>query len=227
MNETIKTASCDRENDLITFLYGEANESESRSFEQHLAVCRACQNEVSSFGQVRESIGIWKAEAFTGLAAQRPVLVRQKSALAAIREFFALSPLWLKGAVAFASLLFCALVVLMIARSAPKPPVAVVNEKTFTQDQVNEMMAKERQKQADEIAAANHRKTEDTATNPSTTVPQSHPRPRIGKSSEFAKGGRPLSKSEKQQLAMDLRLSSSKEEEDNLKLLTDRINQEF
>ena len=48
----------------------------------------------------------------------------------------------------------------------------------------------------------------------------------VTKSAEWAKVRRPLSKSEREQLAADLRLLSGKDE-DTLNLLGDRINQEF
>ena len=52
---------------------------------------------------VRESITAWRDEALSGFVSQ-PVATKakRKSALAALRQFFDLSPLWLKGATAFA-----------------------------------------------------------------------------------------------------------------------------
>ena len=55
MTET-KTPTCERSDELISFFYGEANEHEAAQFEKHLQVCAHCQNEMSSFGQIRESI---------------------------------------------------------------------------------------------------------------------------------------------------------------------------
>src|SRR4051812_38903272 len=127
MSEIKNRTQCERANDLVSFLYGEANEKEAREFKRHLHECAACESEVASFGQVRESIGAWKNEAL-GLFISAEVIrpVQKKSAVAALREFFNLSPVWMKGAVAFATLVFCALVFLTIYRSAtPKNPTQV------------------------------------------------------------------------------------------------------
>jgi len=230
MKETIKTTTCDRANDLISFLYGEADDAESRNFEQHLTQCGTCQNEISSFGQIRGSIGTWKAEALSSFAPQQVMNpAPKKSAMAAIREFFDLSPLWLKGVVAFASLLFCAMVVWTLARSEKARP-QVVQAPTFSQKQVDEAVASALKKQAEEMATAQHQTKENVATgNAPSDNPAPRPKIQVNKATQWAKVRRPLSKSEKEQLAADLRLSSSssKEDEDNLKLLTDRINQEF
>src|ERR1700737_1380706 len=121
--------TCGRENDLISFLYGEAGESEAHDFEKHLQHCNVCKSEIASFGRLRGSIGAWKQEALTGFAAaQRPSQFeasRKRSALAALGEFFDLSPLCLKGAVAFATVLFFLFAVLAMGRlrTEPAPPL--------------------------------------------------------------------------------------------------------
>ena len=98
-----KTSTCERGDDLISFLYGEANEREATQFEEHLQVCLHCRNEMSSFGQIRESIGTWKETALNAFVTPQFIApVRQKSALAALKSFFDLSPLWMKGAIGFA-----------------------------------------------------------------------------------------------------------------------------
>src|SRR5262245_16911718 len=96
-------ANCDRRDDLISVLYGEANEREATEFQLHMRNCAACQAEMREFGDVRQSIGAWKFEALSSIVPEVSVPtqpVRSKSALAAFREFFDLSPLWLKGATA-------------------------------------------------------------------------------------------------------------------------------
>ena len=119
MNEMNNSPGCERASDLIAFLYDEASESEKRDFELHLKECAGCRQEVASFGLVRESITAWRDEALSGfvstpLAATAP----KKSALAALRQFFDLSPLWLKGATAFAVLALCVLAALAIFNRA-------------------------------------------------------------------------------------------------------------
>ena len=226
-----KASTCERESELISFLYGEANDQEAAEFERHLKDCRYCQNETSSFGAVRESIGVWKESALTGFVSpQVAVPVRQKSALAAVRAFFDLSPLWMKGAVGFATVLFCLLAVLSLTRSRKQTIPQVASGSTYTQQQVDEQVAKALKNQADQLSASSSSVSNARQTQPSVTMDPMPQRPRVNKqtpkSGEWAKVRRPLSKSERQQLAADLRLLSSKDE-DTLNLLGDRINQEF
>ena len=109
---------CHRAEDLVTFLYGEASEAEAQDFRTHLRECAACSSEFAIFNQVHESIVHWRNEAL-GLSFEasrvqaadnsnqfgRPE--RKLSALAAVREFFSVSPVWLRAAAAFAVLLLC------------------------------------------------------------------------------------------------------------------------
>jgi hypothetical protein len=229
MNET-KTSSCERGNDLISFLYGEANEREVTVFEKHLQVCAQCQNEIASFGQIRESIGIWKETALGGFVSSQAIApVRQKSALAALRSFFDLSPLWMKGAIGFVSVLFCLLLVLILTKFGMQTiPQIATGETTYTQQQLDEKVAQALKNQAFQFAATNAKQAQTVATTQSNS--SRSPKPRASKEftkpAEWAKVRRPLSKSEREQLAADLRLLSAKDE-DTLNLLGDRINQEF
>ena len=230
MSET-KVSTCEREGELISFLYGEANDQEAAEFERHLKGCRHCKNEMNSFGAVREAIGVWKESALAGLVNPQVVIpVRQKSALSAVRAFFDLSPLWMKGALGFATVLFCLLAVLTITRSGQQAIPQVASGPTYTQQQVDEQVAKALKNQADQLSASSSSVSDARQTQPSVTVDPMPQRPRVNKqtpkSVEWTKVRRPLSKSERQQLAADLRLLSSKDE-DTLNLLGDRINQEF
>ena len=119
MNERTNSPTCERASDLIAFIYNEADEREARDFQLHLRDCFSCREEAASFGVVRESITAWRNEALAGFVST-PVATTQtskKSALAALRQFFDLSPLWLKGATAFALVMFCLLVGIVIFRS--------------------------------------------------------------------------------------------------------------
>src|SRR5215216_4110416 len=138
-----ETPDCERASDLITFLYNEADERERRDFQLHLNECRACRAEVASFGAVRESITAWRDEALAGFVS-RPVVTNRKSALAALRQFFDLSPLWLKGATAFAIIAFCVLAGMVFVNlrrsnvqvsSTTKPSEAI-----YTQEQVDHLV---------------------------------------------------------------------------------------
>jgi hypothetical protein len=228
MNETIERSTCERENDLISFLYGETNEQEARDFERHLQLCNTCRIEMASLGEVRESIGLWKEEALFGfMSPQVELPERKKSALVALREFFDLSPLWMKGAVGFAAILFCVMVVLVGARigSPANPPNLVSSAGKYTEQDLQQAVREALRKQAESFAANDVAKspsesTQKHITNKNPTNGQSN------RSTQWAKSRRPLSKSEQEQLAADLRLLSTRDE-DGLNLIADRINQEF
>jgi anti-sigma factor RsiW len=226
MNETMKTPACERGNDLIAFLYGEANEQEAQDFERHLGLCRDCRSEMASFGHVRESIGLWKEEALAGFVSPQAVVpVRKKSAVVALREFFDLSPLWMKGAVGFAGIILCVMVVMVVARTGKQTPVVVKTDAKYSEQELQQALAKALQEQADKIAAANAQKSQN-GVDETARVRSQMPQTKFIKPAQLVKVRRPLSKSEREQLAADLRLLSTRDE-DNLNLLGDRINQEF
>jgi hypothetical protein len=224
MNDTLNNSTCDRTEDLISFLYGESDTSD---FKQHLQACVNCQNEFASLGGVRESIALWKAEALSAPhleATSDPV--RRRSAFAALREFFALSPVWMKGAVGFAAAVFCLMAFLLINRTNQAPPTTITttNGAKYTEQQMKDAVVKALEDQARTFAA--------------TTAANNHPELKpiqapvknrqvvpANKAAQWAMH-KPLSRAERQQLASDLRLLSPREEE-TLNLIGDRINQEF
>ncbi|MGH9903511.1 MAG: anti-sigma factor family protein [Pyrinomonadaceae bacterium] len=132
--KTGATPECGRTEELVAYLYGEATKDEARSFEQHLSACAACRDDLAAFGGVREAVGEWRRAAVSitpslaldkrlaaELTAPLPGALeppeRSRSALAALREFFSLTPLWLQAGGVAAALLVCALAALTIARA--------------------------------------------------------------------------------------------------------------
>ena len=209
-----ETPDCERASDLIAFLYNEADERERRDFQLHLNKCSTCREEVASFGVVRESITAWRDEALAGFVSQ-PVatMATRKSALAALRQFFDLSPLWLKGATAFAAVAFCVLAAIAFRNmqgNNPQVPGIV-----YTQDDVNRIVKNVLAERDNRLEVSRQ------------PVVSESPKPRKSRQSTFsqsAKSRRPLSKAEREQLAADLRLLSTGDDE-SLQLLGDRINQ--
>src|SRR2546430_8971934 len=143
---------CHRAEDLVAYLYNEASETDAQDFADHAAQCDACRSELAVFHQVRESMLLWRNEALgtfspvsqaadLARATSAVELVqreRKLSALQALREFFSVSPLWLRGATAFAALLLCVLSLVVISRSWKQPaPVAKnsTEEKVYTATQ--------------------------------------------------------------------------------------------
>ncbi len=225
MNERDHSPTCERASDLIAFIYNEAGEREVQDFELHLRECSSCREEAAAFGLVRESIVTWRDEALAGfVSTPLAATTSRKSAFAALRQFFDLSPLWLKGATAFAVLLFCALVGVVIFRSREQQPAVTARNPNaiYTQQDVNRMVNEalaKQQETAKPVIEAPAEKVEIVKTQkPKISRPSSS-------NQQFAKSKRPLSRAEREQLAADLRLLSAPENE-SLFLLGDRINQE-
>jgi hypothetical protein len=236
MKEDTEALSCGRESELVSFLYGELNEADTRTFRGHMNVCSACSKQLAAFANVRESVGAWRNETLGAVTSfVQPSAVsndyrRQPSALLALREFFNLSPTWMKGAVVFASLLFCLLAVLMVARfrETPSAPlVATPNNESRSPQEFNAAVERRVQDELKRIQA-------EAATN--ATVVLKAPADRIvrsrkaNRSSEVAAGNnlpkarRPLTRVEREELAADLRLIAGTNDGE-LELLADGINQ--
>lgn len=219
MNEIQNAPGCERGSDLIAFLYGEADERETRDFQLHLQQCSSCREEVASFGYVRESITQWRDEALAGFVSTAVTTQpKTKSALAALRQFFDLSPLWLKGATALAAATFCVLAGLALFRSNNNQ---VSSTKVYTEQDmdriVKEALAQQPRLQLPVVTPS----PENVAVN----LPKPKPKnSRVSSSAQFARSQRPLSKAEREQLAAELRLLSS-DDDSTLHLLGDRINQ--
>ena len=226
MKERDHSPVCERASDLIAFIYNEADEREAQDFQLHLRECSVCREEAASFGVVRESITTWRDEALAGFVS-RPVATAtsRKSALAALRQFFDLSPMWLQSATVTAFCVFCLLFGIFIYRSPgryakrtnPNPnPNAV-----YTQEDIRRLIDEALAKQRESMKPA----VEEPVEKPQIVQNQKPKKVRRSSSDQFAKSRRPLSRAEREQLAADLRLLSRTEDEP-LQLLGDRINQE-
>jgi anti-sigma factor RsiW len=243
MNETDCSQVCERTEDLISFLYGELGERETRSFEQHRRSCPACESEVNAFGPIRQSILAWRDQSL-GLASPDSVTVNPipvfaaegtNSALAAIRGFFALSPWWMKGATAVAAVLFCLLAGLAIARlpgtSQSAPQVSAKGTGSVSEADIERRIQDEVKRRVEaEIAALSSQKDDSAPTIPDPPLEQrkgaiAHRRTERdqGVIPTSQKLRKPLTRAEREQLAADLRLITE-EDEDSLQLLGDRIN---
>lgn len=224
MNEKLNTTGssngtrargCDRAEELVAYLYGETAPVETKAFRQHLTSCAVCRDEMAAFGGVRELVGEWRTEAFGALPSlgidesfatadtARPAYARKRSAIAALREFFSLSPLWLRAGAVAATLVFCALAALTLARAEVRWDAngfafntgvkerIVEKEQTaqipvqsgFTQEQVNAMIAgaraeweNDKNKQIEVMQAA--WKREDGKRTANDPIPASRPRDR-------------------------------------------------
>jgi anti-sigma factor RsiW len=229
--------TCGRENDLIGFLYGELTEVEAIAFQRHLQECATCNTELADFGEVHESVVAWRNESLGSVVlpiqvtSPREAARATPSAMAALREFFNLSPLWMKGAVAFAAVLFCVFAGLALARLRETPPAPVAVTPSVSTVSPQELKALVDQRVQEELnRIKNH---EPTPPSPLTANDSSPGNPvkrianrntQVALSASAQKARRPLSKTEREQLANDLRLVSARNESE-LDLLDDRINQ--
>ena len=222
MNHREDLNTCNFRDHLISVLYGEATDREAAEFHIHMQTCTQCQVEVRAFGEVRESIGSWKFEALSGAVVTEvnvPQTPRTKSAVAALREFFDLSPLWLKGATAFATVLFCLLVVLALVRFQQPSQVTEVNQKPnaiYTAQEKDQLVQKALDQQKAEFLAQTASDPENVKKAVTHSVKTTiHPNTSV-------KDRRPLTKMEREQLAADLRLLQR--HDDDIELLSEPIN---
>jgi anti-sigma factor RsiW len=236
MKAEMNTLNCGRENDLVSFLYGELGATDKLSFQRHMQECVECSSQLSTFSDLRQSVVNWRNES---LGALTPPLEhravarmdrRRPSAIAAIREFFNLSPLWLKGTVAFASLLFCLFAFLAAARLMETTPETIVVNKTDShRSSAQELNAEVERRVKEELQRRETVQKESTVITANSSGVDSVRRP-LNRNSQLASApqqqnaGRPLSKVERQELAADLRLIAD-DGDGQLVLIGDRINQ--
>ncbi len=233
MTEKFVGSECERAPDLVAFLYGEATPAEARHFQMHVQSCASCRSDLVAFGGIRESLGWWRLEALGSLAVSpvrsldespREELVKP-SAVAAIREFFRLSPLWMKGAVAFASLLFCVFAVIVMARlgESVEPSVAVQTPVPFEAADTKDNSGDASDKTKKQVASL-----PTIAQDQERSAPVNSKRPRSIRSSSRAAPipqRLQLTREEREELATDLRLIEVNDETD-LDLLGDRFNRD-
>jgi hypothetical protein len=141
-----KPGLCARAEDMVAYLYHEATPAQARDFENHMQRCASCSTEVVEFGGVREAIGEWRQQALgsltsttvevntsRSLASASETSGQRRSALTALREFFALSPVWMRAATAAVALIFCTLAIIAVAHFAEQPKVVVVERPSKTE----------------------------------------------------------------------------------------------
>ena len=232
---------CHRAEDLVAYLYNEASETDGQDFAEHAEECDACRSELAVFRQVHESILLWRNEALgtfspvseaaeLARATSSVKLVqheRKLSALQALREFFSVSPLWLRGATAFAALLLCALALVVISRSSRRPAqVANNDEKVYTKTQFEAAVdkavnAKLKESQATAPPASN------VAIEVKPSKQQSISRRELARnnSPSRAQRVRALTRAEREQLAADLLLIPGRDEADLPFVFSEEPNQ--
>ena len=230
---------CHRAEDLVTYLYGEATTEEAGDFAAHMQQCDACHAEFNVFNQVHEAIVTWRNEALGPIALPAPTRAdltvvspeivqpgRRLPAFAALREFFSVSPLWLRGATAFAGLLLCALLIFAVSRMwrQPTQPSGVANG-DYSHDQFQQAVEQE---VARRIAKMNQTQSGPNPTPQTGKEPSgaSEQRTQVAteKNRSRSQPRNRLTREERLQLAADLGLIQVREEETPF-VLPDEPNQ--
>ena len=239
MEDRLSRATCERGNDLIAFLYGEVDEREARDFEHHLQNCSECKVELGSFRQLRESVVAWRQESLTAVPAysvdSRSALAERRlrsgelgkpSVAAAIRAFFGLSPLWARGALAFAAVLFCVVSILAMASLLTKPqPNFVATDKVYSEQELQTRIEQGVQAKLQALKDQNSGPAKSAVPVNSQRVATSKVAERLSRpvGDQPRAQRRPLTRAEREQLAADLRLVFTNDEAD-LDLVSDKIN---
>ncbi len=218
MNEEkeLSAPGCSRREELIAIVYGEATNPETQRFQRHMHSCAECTEDYAAFKGIRNSVFSWRQETLGFITQpERTRRPTERSALAAIREFLSLSPLWLRGAVALASVVFCLLAVSVISRSRPDTNSALTSSTTDAEiEKLVEARTKERlatlkaKEESSPIIASGN--------NEAVKPPQSGGKPAAITSKQVAINPerKPLTKAERDQLAADLRLTAADDESD-------------
>lgn len=152
MNENMKSSICERAEEMVAYLYGEASEREASDLERHTKHCAACRDELAAFSRVRHDVIEWRNQSLPSFEFSQQVVplvleaedaTRKRSVLAALREFFTLSPVWMRAATAMAVVIVCALVVFTVAHFYEQPRQVIVERVVPagpTQAQLEEMV---------------------------------------------------------------------------------------
>ncbi|MFN2493501.1 MAG: zf-HC2 domain-containing protein [Pyrinomonadaceae bacterium] len=237
MKEQVNGIECGRENDLIAFLYGELNDLELRTFQHHIDDCPACGNQLDALKDVRTSVLAWRDESL-GFARSRDDVrtsaaskqtPSRPSAYYALREFFNLSPLWMKGALGFATVLFCLFAGLVMTRWRELPRTSLANQATSDRPSEDEVKALVEHRVQEELMRIRNGDEQarnlSIATTTGLAADSATPPNRRHQVANVTikKARRPLSSVERAELASDLRLVSDGNENE-LDLLDDAIN---
>ncbi len=224
MREETDRPICHRADDMVAFLYGEASATEAEDFTSHVDLCASCRTEFAVFRRVRESVSEWRSEVLgPGWRPQPideperlPAFVAARSphkatALDALREFFSIAPMWLRGATAMASVLFCVLVTLFIGRMVKTP------ERLYSELEVNARVEdRVAQLKKDQAQLASNSAAAPSIIQPGNSAEGITPPSPIIKVKQASqpRSRQFLSRAEREQLAADLGLKPANEEDE-------------
>lgn len=219
---------CDRAGDLMAWLYGEASPNEAQSLQRHLQDCKECSENAKSFGAVRQSLVAWRDESLGSFvpasASTYEQVPQRRSAVAAIRQFFDLSPLWMKAAVSFAAIVFFLLATFSVMRMQQSSQPNTQPGRVYTEQELASLVEQRAQQKLEELQAraretATPEKSEQTPQVIKERINRRAGAVQVAKVTTGVRG--PLTRQEREQLAADLRLTEPDDPE--LDLIEDRI----
>ncbi len=132
---------CNRKEDLVAYLYGEATAAEKTSFEQHLHECSECGDELNAFGRVRDDLSAWQV-GYT----PHTELVLQRSKIEVLRELIGLFPIWARGLAMAGATVAIILVTMSVANFKNTAPAVSGLSEQQVQAMISKAVAEERAK---------------------------------------------------------------------------------
>jgi hypothetical protein len=132
MLDNHKNSMCEFAEELVSYLYDELSGPDKARFETHLGGCSLCTGELSEFSSARSAVQVWRTEEFLPLippTIEIPYQVQAKTVendkvdrswFATVRALFTLSPAWTTAATAFAALVICVGLFLVMFSSLPE-----------------------------------------------------------------------------------------------------------
>lgn len=154
LTNNYKNTSCGFTEQMVSYFYDEANQTEKSVFEAHLTNCPACTNELAGFGFVRSSLIEWRDEEFFKLDApifefptiktiSQPVESNSHSWFSDFRKMFSFNPIM--ATAGLAALIVCVGLVFIAVNSSNNSEVAEIDNKNSekivaspTVDKINE-----------------------------------------------------------------------------------------
>ena len=95
---SISKGKCERHEELLDYLYEEMSSQQTAAFAQHLDACVTCTTELQGLQRLRTDLRAWDV-----IAAPALEIVIPRSPWQALKECFALFPLWGRGAFALSA----------------------------------------------------------------------------------------------------------------------------
>lgn len=139
---------CDRKEDLVAYLYGEATVAERASFERHLNDCGDCGAELKAFGRVRDDLSAWQV----GFA-PRTEFVPPKTKMDALRELIGMFPVWARGLAMAGAAAAVVLMALSVYGGRNGSPINAGLSEQQVQAMVSKAVADERSKMQQQYQA--------------------------------------------------------------------------